>query len=73
MSRDEVRTRVLRLLRVPTRPICDKCIELALGYAFDTVNHVNREFVKDGTIIRYKGNCALCGDTKLVNVNGHRT
>ena len=61
--RDEVRMLVLRLLQVPTKPICDKCIELALGYEFDTVNHVNREFAQSGKINRYKGVCALCGDT----------
>ncbi len=67
MPRSEVRSLVTRLLAVPTKPICDKCIELVLGYEFDTVNHVNRPLAEDGTIHRGHGQCSVCGDMRLVN------
>ena len=67
MSRSEVRNKVTQLLSLPVKPICDKCIELALGYEFNTVNHINRELAAKGQIDRGNGRCCLCRDERLIN------
>ncbi len=58
---------VLGYINSRNHPICDKCIELALGYEFDTVNHINRPLSRKGIINRYKDKCPSCSVVRLVN------
>jgi hypothetical protein len=67
-----VKERILVVLQQATQPVCDDCLAVAAAFSSRQVAYaVGTTLASEGAIIRQRGQCAMCGKTKIVSSTGN--